>query len=64
VDADALLSDGRIFSYKYYYGSCSGCDDWEDRGLTTEQITQEMIEGGTYFNNLEEYNSWISLKDK
>ena len=29
VDVDLELNDGRIFSYQYWYGSCSGCDDWE-----------------------------------
>lgn len=24
VDIDVLLEDGRVFSYQYYYGSCSG----------------------------------------
>lgn len=31
VDVDVLLEDGRVFSYKYSYGSCSGCDVWEAR---------------------------------
>lgn len=27
---------------EYTYGSCSGCDDWESRRLSTEQIAAEM----------------------
>lgn len=30
LDVDILLNNGKVFSYKYYYGSCSGCDQWED----------------------------------
>lgn len=58
VDIDIELKDGRVFSYKYYYGSCSGCDDWEDRELTDEQIEKEMLKESTIFKNLESYLKW------
>jgi hypothetical protein len=37
VDVDVLLGDGKVFSYNYSYGSCSGCDEWEDRSYQTER---------------------------
>ena len=61
VDVDVLLSDGRVFSYYYVYGSCSGCDEWEARNLSCDEIEsvimQEMQEA-TIFNDLESYNQW------
>ena len=58
VDIDVLLADGRAFSYKYYYGSCGICDDWESRGLSDKEIMQEMLEGATIFRDLETYKKW------
>ena len=62
VDVDVLLSDGRIFSYSYSYGSCSGCDTWEAKGYTDEEVIQEMKETATYFNNTEEYEAWLKIR--
>jgi uncharacterized protein (UPF0303 family) len=58
VDIDVLLNDGRVFSYRYYYGSCSGCDEWENRELTSEQIEEEMLQAATFFESVGEYNKW------
>lgn len=58
VDIDVLLKDGRIFSYKYDYGSCSGCDDWEARELDDNEIENEMKEAATFFDNIKLYESW------
>jgi len=63
VDIDVLLEDGRVFSYKYWYGSCSGCDEWEDRSLTNEEIKDVMIQEATFFSGLESYNTWIGMRD-
>lgn len=59
VEVDVLLKDGRVFSYRYSYGSCSGCDEWEDRGLTDEEIVQQMKIEATFFNNLSDYNAFL-----
>ena len=64
VDIDVLLEDGRVISYKYWYGSCSGCDDWELRSLTDEDIKQEMRQEATFFDNLESYNKWREMVNK
>ena len=58
VDIDVLLEDGRVFSYHYYYGSCSGCDEWEHRNLDDEEIEEVMLQECTLFNSLEEYKKW------
>lgn len=64
VDIEVLLEDGRIFSYKYWYGSCSGCDDWEARELTDNQIEAEMLKDAAFFDNIEQYNEYIKMKKK
>lgn len=57
VDVDVLLNDGRIYSYKYWYGSCSGCDDWESDGLPDDNI-KTIMKNATYFGNIEQYEEW------
>lgn len=58
VDVDVLLEDGRVYSYYYSYGSCSGCDEWEDRDLNDEQIQEIMINEATIFDNMEQYEAY------
>ena len=58
VDVDVLLSDGRVFSYCYSYGSCSGCDEWEGKNLSDDEIESVMMQESTIFNNRESYNQW------
>ncbi|MCP3924537.1 MAG: hypothetical protein GY714_18340 [Desulfobacterales bacterium] len=64
VDIDVLLNDGRIFSYNYYYGSCSGCDCWEHAEHSNEKIIEIMKKEATFFDNIEYYNKWKLLVDK
>lgn len=61
VDIDVLLNDGRVVSYHYYYGSCSGCDEWEDAELTDEQIEDIMTQESTIFPNIEKYTEWRKM---
>ena len=63
VAVDALLSDGRVFSYKYSYGSCSGCDEWEDRDLTPNQIKNEMFQEATLFDDVNQYERYLAEID-
>lgn len=58
VDVDVLLEDGRVYSYYYPYGSCPGCDEWEYRNLTDEEIEEIMIKEATIFDNIEQYNKY------
>ena len=47
--------------YEWHYGSCSGCDDWEGRGLIDFEIIQEMIRDCTQLNSREELERYINL---
>jgi hypothetical protein len=38
----AHMPDGTFAHYEWTYGSCSGCDEWEARDLTDEQVEAEM----------------------
>lgn len=58
IDIDVLLEDGRVFSYKYYYGSCSGCDEWEARELSDDEIIEVMKQECTIFDNRYQYDKW------
>lgn len=58
IDVDVLLNDGRVFSYCYSYGSCSGCDEWESRGMSYDQIIDTMRDECTIFSNRYSYNRW------
>lgn len=61
VDVDVLLSDDRVFSYKYKYGSCEVCDDWINRRLSKDQIKDEMLQNATFFKNMESYERWREM---
>ena len=56
VDCSVLLADNRVFSYYYSYGSCSGCDDWESRDLTEDEIEIEMEKEATFYDNIDQYH--------
>lgn len=58
VAVDALLKDGRVYSYYYSYGSCAACDDWNYRNLSSAQIEEEMLNEATIFDNLEQYEAY------
>lgn len=64
VDIDALLDDGRVFSYKYYYGSCSSYDEWESLGLSDLQIEDRMLQEATFFDDIDQYKKWVNLKNE
>jgi len=58
VDISVLLDDGRVYSYQYSYGSCSGCDEWEAESYSDEKIEQIMMDEATIFDNIEQYNEY------
>ena len=64
VDIDALLEDGRILSYKYYYGSCAGCDEWEALNISNIEIEEVMMKEATFFDNIDQYNKWLKMKQE
>lgn len=36
--------EDKYYILEYSYGSCAVCDDWEERGLSDEEITKEIEE--------------------
>lgn len=63
VDIDVLLKDGRVYSYYYSYGSCTGCDDWEDKGFDENKI-YDIMKNATYFSKIEHYEHWRNMCDE
>jgi len=51
--------DKNYYFYEYSYGSCSGCDDWESRGLSNLEIAKEMIEGTVKFEKKEDFIKFL-----
>lgn len=49
----------RYVFYEWHYGSCSGCDEWEDRGLSDEQIAAEMRRDAIEFTDAEKLVKWL-----
>lgn len=43
--------ENKYYFYEYSYGSCSGCDEWESRSLSSLEIAKEMMEGTVKFEN-------------
>jgi hypothetical protein len=64
VDIDVLLLDGRVFSYYYSYGSCSGCDEWEDKSFSSEDVVKEILQEATLFDNQTQYFAWRDMVRK
>lgn len=60
----ARLPDGRFCHYEWTYGSCSGCDEWESRVLTHEQIEAEMRRAAAYFDTPEQVRKYLKLEDE
>ena len=58
VDISVLLEDGRVFSYEYWYGSCSGCDEWESQDYSDDKIKEIMEVEATFFDNEHQYNEF------
>lgn len=55
------LPDGRYLLYNDYYGSCSGCDAWED--ATDEEVKKMCIDlanGAYIFNSLQDVITFLS----
>ena len=55
------LKDGRYVIYNDYYGSCGGCDSWEN--ATDEQVKNMCIDlanGAYIFKNLEDVKSFLT----
>ena len=66
LDIDVLLNDGRVFSYMYEYGSCSGCDPWEgtefdfDKNSGHPKLACFILDEATIFDDMTQYVAWRS----
>jgi hypothetical protein len=56
-----LLPDGTYMVYSDYYGSCSGCDAWEDaKDEEILKMCQDLIYTSHLFDSLEEVKLFLS----
>lgn len=58
----ALLPDGRFCHYEWTYGSCSGCDEWESRDLTDDEVEGEMRSAAVYFDDRSTLRRYVHLE--
>lgn len=58
----ARFSDGSFAHYSWTYGSCSGCDEWESRDLTPEQVVEEMKNGMAVIPDVEHLKRYLHLE--
>lgn len=56
-----LEMENKTFAHvEWSYGSCSGCDDWENRNLNDDQIRAEVLQSHTaYFDNLKTLQNYV-----
>jgi hypothetical protein len=58
-EAEVLFfKDGKFAYIEWFYGSCSGCDPWEDMG--TAVAKKDFDSHALYFNSINELNEWLS----
>jgi hypothetical protein len=53
--------DGAYCFYEWWYGSCSGCDDWEARDLTDAEIEAEMRERAAWLADRKALEKWLTM---
>jgi hypothetical protein len=52
--ADSGSGELRLWEYKWQYGPCSECDDWEDRECTPTEIMKDMLEEAVVYRGKKE----------
>lgn len=57
----AKMPDGTFVHYAWTYGSCSGCDEWESRGLDDDQVEAEMRSALGVLQNEDELKRYCHL---
>ena len=58
----AKMPDGQFCHYEWTYGSCLGCDEWEDRGLDDDAIEAEMRKTAAWLKDLETAKRYLRLE--
>lgn len=59
----ALMPDNKWCFYKWDYGSCLACDEWESRGLTDQEIEKEML-ANSIFMTEESMTNWFDIENE
>ncbi len=60
----AFMPDKTFVHYTWTYGSCSGCDEWESRGLSDEQVEAEMRGAMGVLPDVSSLMRYLKLEDK
>lgn len=55
----AKMPDGRYSFYEWWYGSCGGCDQWEDDSLHDDQIADHMRKDAKWFEDRGDLNQYL-----
>ena len=50
---------GVFVHYEWTYGSCSGCDYWEDQGLSNAEILRDMSREAIWLQTRDEADAYI-----
>jgi len=59
------LQDGRFAIYNDYYGSCGGCDSWEDAtDAEVKYMCINLANGAYVFQSLEDVIEFLSTTEK
>ena len=58
----AAFPDGTFAHYFWSYGSCSGCDDWENRHLSDDQVEAEMRQGMAVIKDVPTLRRYLHLE--
>ncbi len=59
------LADGRVAVYNDYYGSCSGCDSWEDAtDADVRKLCIDLSNSAYVFATLEDAMAWMENEAK
>ena len=47
--------------YEWWYGSCSGCDDWEAEGFDDDKIKEEMKSTALWMKSKKALMTWLNM---
>lgn len=57
------MNSGRFVFTEWSYGSCSGCDPWED--MPEEKVKKDFDKMAIYFDDTRSFLKWVDMvKDK
>lgn len=58
------LPDGHFLAYNDYYGSCSGCDSWEDAtDVEVKKLCIDLANGAYIFDSLDDVVTFLSQEE-